>query len=421
MLSLQLEPGDRLQRHLEAAGKALSGLIESAIGEGLLRVWAYPHPGPALAAALAFSHVHRLGVPAAFRLSIRPPDRIDVPTLLFGYPSLAYKASDVGARLVHIVHEERQRGHPPPGSVYLGVDGSLAVAYLMLADSSGLGGLTPELRAAGLAGIYLDGRVAPTGRLAGIDKVYVEGMAERGKPRPRLVTTIKVYKPLSRPLCDSMAATPVPPLPLARGGPDACVERLAAQGLRGAATKPAASLSSDELTGIVDAVLGLEDVELEASAIVSGLLVLEESPFEDPREVAHSMLYAAEALSAPEALPAALVDPETELVGIVTALERRAPKLVDWAWEARLARARGPGWLRIYTLEPRHESPSLAYLALQSVGLAPEDSVIGLVGGEGEIRVSPFQASLVDYDLPRRLVESRTALEDGFWLIIRGE
>jgi hypothetical protein len=421
VLSLKLEPGERLQRQLEAAGKALAGLVEESINKGHLRIRAYPHPGAVLAASLAFSHMQRIGVNASLGFSVRPPSKIEVPTLLFGYPALTYRSSDVASRLIHIVQAERQRGHPPPGSVYLGVDGSLSTAYLMISEEAGLGGYTPELRAAGLAGIYLDGRVAPSGRLSGLDRVYIEKLASGGQPTPRIVTTIKVYRPQTVGLCEAANVTVVPPLGLAEGGPDACAERLAAAGLRGAAARPAASLDSNEIAALVDLLMDIDGDEIDASIFVSGLLVLEGTPLDDPREAAHALLYGAEALGGYEALASALLDPSIELSALLSKLETEAPRIRSALRQARIARARGPGWLRLYTLEPRIESPSLAFLGLQALGGIPGDSVVALVGDNGELLISPLQASMAEYELPRRLVESRAASEGEFWLVIHQE
>ncbi|MEB3851761.1 MAG: hypothetical protein LRS49_04170 [Desulfurococcales archaeon] len=413
MLLLQLEAGEKLPRHLEAAGKAIASLVEEGVDAGLVRVWAYPHPGPVLAAAVVFAHLYRLGVTATFKVSVRPPAAVDYPSILLGYPGLPYKAADVEARLVYMAQVERVRGHPPPGSVYLAVDGSLAVAYTLIVEASGLGGLSPELRAASLAGLYLDGRVGRTGRISGLDRVYVERLASKGQPKPMIVTTLKVYRPLSRPLCEALRKTAVPPMPLARDGEDACRERLAAAGLGPAAGRPAARLERGELERLIDLVSG--DDGLEAAEAASGLLVLEGSPLEDPREAAHALVYTLEASSSTAAIAASMVDPQVELAAALGALEARAPWIVDWAWGAELVRARGPGWLRLYSVEPQLESPSIAYMALRSLGVLDEDTVIALVR-EDRLLVSPLQAAMADYELPKRLVESRVAREEGFWL-----
>ncbi len=419
MLTLQLEATERLDRYFEAVGKALASLVEEAIDAGLARVAAYPHGGAVAAASLAFSHLYRLGVTASFRVSVRPPRPVEVPTLLFGFPSLQYKASDIASKLLAFTHAEHNRGHPPPGSVYVGVDGSLSTAYAMAVDAAGLGGISRGLKALSLAGIYLDGRVSRSGRISGIDRVYAERLGSSGELGVRVVTALKVYKPHRLPLCQAMHVTIVPPYPLAVDSEE-CPEALAAAGLRQASEKPAAALSSGELNNVIDVVSEYLESEVDATAYVSGSLVIDNAVPEDPREAAHAILHAMDSSGCYAAGLLAYVDEEIEYPAVEAALEREAPELVEALMESRPVRARGPGWLRLYALEKRVSSPTLAYLALRSIGAIEEDSVIALPGEEG-LLVSPLQASLVDYTLPRRLVESKAAREEGFWLVIPEE
>lgn len=417
MLSIQLEANERLDRYLEAVGKSLASLVEEALDKGWAMVASYPHPGAVAAASLAFSHLHRLGVRGVLRVSIRPPERIDSPTLLFGYPSLSYKASDVEARLLSFTYPEFNKAQPPPDSVYVGVEGSLSSAYALSVDAAGLGGLTRELKALSLSGIYLDGKVARSGRIGGLDKVYAERLGARGELSLRVVTTLRVYKPHRDPLCEAMHRTAVPPFPLAVNVGE-CYERLAASGLKQAASKPAAALESSEINSVVDLIAELLGGGVDTSTYVAGSLVVENAQPEDPREAGHTLIYAIERAGSYAPAAAAFVDEEVEYPAIETLLEGSSAELVERVLASKPSRARGPGWLRLYTVEGASESPSLAYMILKAAGVVEDDTVIAVARGE-RVLVSPLQASMVEYTLPKRLVESRAAVEEGFWLAIR--
>jgi hypothetical protein len=417
LLSIQLEANEKLDRYLEAVGKSLASLIEEALDTGWAVVASYPHPGAVTAASLAFSHIHRLGARGVLRVSIRPPEEVDSPTLLFGYPSLSYKASDVKARLLSFTYAGYNKAHPPPGSVYVGVEGSLSSAYALSVDAAGLGGFTRELKALSLSGIYLDGKVARSGRIGGIDRVYAERLGARGELSLRVVTTLRVYKPHRYTLCEAMHRTAVPPFPLAVDV-DECLERLAASGLRQAASKPAAALESSEINSIVDLIAELLEGEVDTPTYVAGSLVVEGAQPEDPREAGHALIYAIERTGSYASAVSTFVDEEIEYPAIEALLEESAARLVERTLESKPSRARGPGWLRLYTLEGASESPSLSYMILRAAGRIEDDTVIAAAGDEG-ILISPLQASMAEYTLPKRLVESRAAVEEGFWLAIR--
>jgi len=414
LLSLNLEANEKLDRHLEVLGKGFAGIVEEGVKEGIVRVWAYPHPGAIVAASLAFAHLYSIGVFAAFRVSLRPPPIVEVPTILFGYPTLNYKSSDVTSKLIAVTHEEFNRGHPPPGAFYVGVDGSLASAYIMMAEASGLGGISTSLQALALPGIYLDGKVSRSGRIGGIDRVLVERLSQKGEVHFKIVTTLKVYKPHTRPFCESASATLIPPLDLGSTYQE-CLDLLSSAGLRRVAEKPASSLESNEIDEILELIAERLGAEIEAGEYVAGVLVAEGASPQDPREAAHALVNAVESSQNYASILAAYLAPETEYTALERLLEDSAPAFLEKLLSAKPSRARGPGWLRVYTLGVSIESPTLSYLALRSINAIDKDVVIGVPKGDS-ILISPLQASLVDYTLPRRLIESRAALEEEFWL-----
>ncbi len=410
MLKLTLTPGE-LDKVLDAAAKAYARVLDQAIRRGLLRIYFYPSPDSMTAAAYTASHAYYAGARPTLKMSVKPPARIAAPSILVGYSSVQLKASNVEATVLAVASGSLQ-GTPPPDAFFLEAQGSVTASMLLITSKAGP---KPPLNVAALAfsGLYGGRYVAPHGAFTGLDKYLLDHIDELGL-EASMTTTLKVYKPSEGSLCEAVARTVNPYYPGLTGDPDACRDAVGDPALY---NKKAASLEKSEISKVLESILNHMEShagELDPRLFISGIVEFSDTTPRDPREALDVLVYSAEVTGDYATPLAALLDPEVEYKPLEKALEDYAKSLAGGAPKAR--RLKGPGWLRIYAVDKAHPH-TIAWRILTTIKAVEEDSVIVWQLSEGEYVASPFQVEeALGAGGARRLVETRVATEDGFWL-----
>lgn len=410
MLKLTLTPGEA-DKVLEAAGKAYAKVFSQAVKRGLLKVYFYPSLDSMIAAAYVVSHAYYTGVRVAARMSVRPPAQVSHPSVLLGYPSLQLRVSGADAAALAVASGSLQ-GLPPPDAFYLEAQGSVTATMLLVTSKAGPRP-PASVSALALSGLYSGKYVTQHGALTGLDKYLVDHLSDLGL-EASMSTTLKVYRPSEGSLCEAVARTVNPYYPGLTGDPDACRRAVGDPGLYG---KGAASLDKNELTRVLESLLDyMEPIAgtLDPRLFLSGVTELPGATPRDPREALDALTYAAEVTGDYATVISALLDPTIEYKPLEKALEDYAKLLAPGPPKPR--RVRGPGWLRLYAVDKPHP-PTLAWRILVEVKAVEADSVIVWELGEGEYVASPLQVEeALGVGGARRLVETRVASEEGFWL-----
>ncbi len=417
MLKLTLRPAD-LERPLEAAARGYARVLEAAVGAGFLSVYFYPDAESMVAAAFVAAHAFYARARPVLKPRLRPPHSVAGPSVILGYASLQVKSAPYEHPIL-AVSPEGLSGTPPPGAVFVEAEGSVPAAIMLIALRTGI--RPPrDVVALGVSGIYAGRYVLPHGRIQGLDRVLVESLADHGL-EVDVTTTIKVYKPFDTRLCDAVAATSNPYYPGLTGRPEACVDAVGP----GAAAKAPAALEKEEVASVLESLLAAMEPlagEVDARAYLSGLLRLRDTASPDPREALDALVYVAEATGGYSGVAAAMLDPEVEYAAAERALEE-ASRALPPLEGARPRRLKGPGWVRIYTIDPEEAwekiTPTLAWRAMAAVGSIDRESIVAARAPGGYV-VSPLQAEeALGRGAARRLADTNAVAEEGFWLRVR--
>lgn len=419
MLKLVLEPGEGLDKNLAAAAKQLERLVEEGVREGYVRVRVYPRAELLVASAPLLSTLYSLGVKPLFKASLKPPTVIDTPTILLGYNNPNYKSSEVSSTLLSFSQEAGNP--PPPSAVYVSGQGSVpAMLGLVMMKAGSAYGRRDNLLTL-FSGVYLGGYVEKAGRMRGLDKLFYDALME-AKTGIELVSTFKVYKPMSGPLCQAVARTIDPYYPGLTGDADACVDLLEGNGAGDLALREAASLKRDELEKAALIILShIRDStgrDVEAADYVGGLAVVRQLGF-DPRLRANSILYALDVEGDSSPIASASARPELVVDRLEDYHMADAPSFASLIEESKLVRVKVQAWVRGFKVSaPRDPPPLFSWRALRLSGRV-DSSPLLFETSEGLCSSTVQVEEALGYGEARKLVEVKAAEEVGLRLCMR--
>ena len=423
MLKLTLEKGKSLERHVEAAAKFLSRLVEQAQDTGWARIYAYPRPASLAAGAAMFSLISSFGVRPIFSVSLDPPSRVEVPTVLLGYPGgLDYSTGDVDTGLLAV--SPRIESPPPPNAVYVDGDGSVPGILGMLILWIGGLFLRRDVLSLLVSGLYYGGRMDKVGRLYGIDAAFYERVSSLEIMKGiGVVTSLKAYRPLTRRLCESISSTLNPFYPGITGDKEGCFRVLAAAGLERVAEQSLASLGRDDLKLVVKAVVSMvrEEAgrEVDLEEFVGGIIVSEEGQPEDYRMLSDAIVYAVETVRGADPLLGLASYFQEEVSIIYKIVENGAPDCAELVERFKSRRVKSAPWLRVYEAPEEVSSPTILWKALSLLGKVERESVIAVPSDEGYI-VSAIQIEeSMGYGEARKLRGIKVLEGDGMLLRLR--
>ncbi len=418
MLKLKLQPGEGLDRHLEAAGKALSRLAEQGVKEGYLRIVAYPNPDPVTAAIYLAAKLTGSGVRVAVSVTTKPPPVL-APTLLLGFDSANYKQADLGYEVVAIGSGE-VRGQALPGLTIVEVEGSVSAAAAMIAGELSRVGASDETLLA-LAGSLLSRYVERTGRFHGLDRLFIDSLAAMESLNLEVYTGFKAFKPHRYSVCRSLSVTSDPYYPGITGDEDYCLKLLEAQDLQGLAGRALSSLDEEDLKRLFEVL----DEEIFSQLPVDpvnyylGGIPVADNPglnIQDVREAATTVIHIGDIAGLP-GLAALALDLENEYPPAEASLERFSSRLAELMIASKPRRLKAQLPFRLVEVDAeRRDSLTILWRALQATGKTPSDTILVVDEGD-ELRASAFQVEdSLGYGSVKRLVETRRARLEGLTL-----
>jgi len=421
LLKLRLEPGDALERHLEAAAKGLDRLLEAASQEGFLRVAAYPRPDNVLAAAALFSVAALAGASPILTLAERPPNGLTEPAVLLGYGTLPYKAGSTEWPLLAVASEIKS--NPPPGAVYVDGDGSTPALAAFMVSASSVGSVAVDaLRVLAAAALYGD-HVDVHGKFYGLDRILYEEVLAKALGL-ELNPSLKAYRPVSLTICESIAVTLDPVYPGLLGDPAPCRELLRGEGLGDYLERTMASLDTREVekvaTVLLDHARSVAGDQLRPEEYLGLLPVLRRDPYvEDLRMLAHTLVFAAEDSRDPGAAIEAATAPDHVANAVNSYASRLAEDLAATLDYLTPVRVKIVPWLKTYKIRGAEGlPPTLTWRALTLLGKLDKDTVIVYESGEG-LCASALQAELAaGSGTARKLVDTKVARLEGLELCV---
>ncbi|MEB3861670.1 MAG: hypothetical protein GSR84_05555 [Desulfurococcales archaeon] len=408
MLKARIEAGEDLDRGVELASRNLSRLLEAGSRRGMLRIQVYPSMDPMIAGAVVYKAARSLGVHAVLAVSTSPRAGMG-PTLLLGFNHLSLKSWDVDDALLALASGQ-VKGSPPPGAVYLEVEGSVSSAVgLALAEHK----LPPRDLLPLLAASYHTRYVDQAGRFHGVDRALLEVLADQAGLD--MYTGVKAYKPHKWPAWRSLSSTCNPYMHGVSGRPEAARDLISGAGL-----DPERSLSTLE-PGEVEKLAStlLEALArhggVEASRILGGVIVSGDPLVEDLRMASDALAVAAEA-GGLGALAGSILDMELEYPIAESLLVSQCRSLVRGLEEGPPVRVKVVPWLRTYRLpQSLSSSPLSAWRALEALGRVEGDSIV--LVEDGGLRASVVQAEAAQPGVARKLVDNKLARLEGLWLV----
>lgn len=427
LLKLRLELGESLDRHLDAASRHLSKLLEKSVSSGYLRIWSYPRFDSVLAASVLYSVSASLGTRPVFKTSITPPSRIEIPTILLGYQQVDYGTSQVEAPLFAVAR--RILSSPPPDAVFLDGDGSVPgmVALLLLS----MGGIFTrrELLALLLSAMYKGDNIDPRGRFYGVDAVAVDRMLPTDRLGLDSITTLKAYLPHELTICESISITVNPYYPTFTGNKEECDRFLQASGLGRISDKTLETISKKDLENLAVSLLSrIKEysslTELDASYYLGAILVSRNTTghIKDYRLASDALLYASEAFRSPAPLLASSLDYENEYRIIEQMLLSYSKEFPEQVSEAMPKRIKKITWARTYLVTlARPTSLTLLWMALSILKKIDRESIL-VLESDGEYIASSYQ---IEYALGegslKRLKDAKVLEGDGVLVKINTE
>ncbi|GBF08403.1 hypothetical protein apy_01280 [Aeropyrum pernix] len=428
VFKVRLSPGGEFEKGFEAASSGFRRVVEAAEDYGgVVRIYSYPSRDSLVAGAYLFKRLLALGLRPVAGVSVKPPPVLS-PTVLLGYDSLQYKATEV-EHPVFAVSSGELRGTPVMNVYMVEAEGSVsAAAAIASSEVVGYRGSWDVMVA--LAGCMAGRYVERNGRFHGLDRMLLDELGRIEVYGLEVVTSLKAYKPMEGGVCDAIARTVNPYYPKMTGDPGYCAEVLRGEGLGGLASRSLYSVSDkEELSRLVSTILShvsrytqrLEGEEL-VEEYVGGypISTAPGAPVADARMALDALTMAME-LGGLEGLLATVMDLEREYPIAEAALEDLARGFEDLLSRVKPRRVKSHPRLRLYLLgQDAREAPLyLLWRALQLTGVVERDSVVAVEDGEGGAVASAPQAEdALGVGSVRRIVESRLGRLEGLrlWL-----
>ncbi len=403
---------EEAERGLEVLARSLSRVMEAG-ARGYMRIQVYPHPDPIIAGMVLLKAATSLGVKAVVTPTVHPlPSR--EPGVLLGFPGINMKSWEVEDQVV-AVSSGQLKGNPPPGAVYVEVEGSVSSALgLALLEHKVPPAEVLPLVSASYSTRYVD----PAGRFHGVDKLFLSRLAEPA--RLEMYTGVKAYNPHRWPAWRSLASTCNPYMPGYTGDPEASRALVAGVGLD--PERPLSTVQVQDMEKLASTLL--ESVgryaRVEAVKLLGGIVVTGAGVLGDLRMSLDVMRYTVETRGL-GGLAGLIVDLEHEYPVGEALLEDYCSAFRGLA-DKSVVRVKIAPWLKSYKVVlGAGDSPSLVWRALELLGRVEKDSLIVYDHGDG-LAASVLQAEeALGLGAARRLVESRVAVLEGARLVFRGE
>lgn len=370
MLRLSVGPST-VDKDAETVRKALLEVMNEA-AEGILKIYAYPSVDSIVASSLLFRELSRGGRRISLSISSLPPQRVEEPSILVGYGSLSYGNREAEARILAI-SQKGMKAIPPAGATYVEVEGSASsmVAILLGIDINESVSLVP------LAGSYDSPYVDEYGRFHGLDSVLLTRLRMRSELAIDMMTTVKVYKPHLRSVCEALVLTSNP---FYGGISGRSCDALSS--LKDVLDRLQGSLSKDDIGRLAEALLDhlrrQYKREVDPAEILGGIVVsrAQGAIMSDAREVRDAIVFTAEAASDVYYASAIVLDAENEYPVAESRLESFSKRLAELT---SLKPERNRGWksFPLYEVElSKGDSPTLLWGALRMAGLIEKESVL---------------------------------------------
>lgn len=419
MLKLVLEPGDNLDRSLSAAARQLERIVEEGIKEGYVRVRAYPRPDVVVASAAILSMLYSFGIKPLFKVSVRQPSSIDIPTILLGYNNPNYKSRDVSSSLLSVSLEANNP--PPPSATYISGQGSVPAMLGLMMSKAGASYGRREYLLLLFSAAYWGGFIEKTGKMHGLDKLLYDALVEADTGL-EILNTLKVYKPMSMTLCQAISKTIDPYYPGLTGDPEGCVDLLQGNGAGDLVGRVVATLKREELEKAALIILShIREVvgrDVDVGEYVAGLTLSRVLNF-DPRLRANSILYAID-----------LEGDLTPIVSIASQLDTVIEKVEDYHIEissyfadivdgVKLVKTKVQPWIRGYKIVSESKtSPLFMWRALKLSGRISDSPLLFEV--DGKLCASTLQVEeALGYGEAKKLVDVKAVEEVGLSLCVK--
>ncbi len=422
MLRLQISPGSGFEKAVEAASRHFDKILSESYQRGYIRIASYPSPDALIAAAAIFSIASSNGVNPILSVDYKPPQFFTEPAILVGYTNPGYKSGFSEWPLMAIAPEISST--PPPGAVYVEGEGSIAGILAMIVNESKEAGVKTDAMRLLAAAVQLGGNVDPNGRVFGLDKTFYESVA-REMLGLDMILSIKAYRPVSLTVCHSIASTLDPVYPGLIGDPEACSEYLRDEGLASLIDRTLASLEDNEIERLAITILRrvgeVVGREPDPAEYIGYLPIARKDPYtEDPRMLAHTLVYSVEFTNSLAPLIEAAVSPHTFIPSLTRWSEVVAFNLREGVDEIEVSKVKVQPWLQTYRVRYDGRLPeTLAWRLLSLSGKVSRDALI-LFEEDDRLCGSVLQAEAANTGIVKRLVETKTAELEGMRYCVRG-
>jgi len=419
LLRLHLEPGQDLERTLQASASQFSKLLEEAVKEGFLRIRAYPRVDSMFAGGVIASIATTLGIKPIFKVSINPPDVINIPTIILGYKDPEYKSAQVSSLLYSVSIESSNP--PPPGAIYITGEGSVAGQLgLILVEAKGAY-VRRELLQLLLSATYYGGYVEKTGRFHGLDRIFYESMIELTQDI-NVINTLKIYDPDKQTLCEGISRTVDPYYPGLTGDSNSCKDLLKANELESLEDRIVSSLSEKELEKAALAILShiqsIVDTTIEAGDYVGSIIVFRGLGL-DSRLLINSFLHYIDSLGDYSTILNIIYSFDQLLRVLPISHQRHAHELAEYVETVKPVKAKLHSWIRGYMVRlPEGFSPLILWRALRLTGKVGDDLLIIDKGDKACLSALQVEEAKGLWEA-RKLVRVKAAVEEGLWLCLK--
>ncbi len=427
MLKLRFEPGENLDRHRDAAARNLSKLFEKAVDEGYLRIWSYPRLDSLISGAVLYAVASSLGIKPLFKSTIYPPEKIDIPTILLGFPAIDYGTGEVDKPLFAI--SPKIATSPPPDTVYLDGDGSTPALLTLVLLGMGSIFTRTEYLTLLLSAMYAGESVDLRGRFYGIDAHVIDKLMTSDKLSLEPLTVLKSYLPHEYPLCKSISITVNPYYPSFTGNEEECIKVLQTSGLSNYVEKTQDTIGRKELEKIAVTILSrIKELllvnELDASYYLGSIMVSRnnEVSIRDYRMTADAILYSIESSSSLEPLLSISLSLNYEYKIIENNIIRYSSILASQVGNLRPKKIKQIPWARTYLIDVDTPlSLTLLWRALTLLRRIERDSILVIEYNDGLFASSLQVEDALGYGSLKKLSDAKAISGDGLLVEISRE
>lgn len=421
LLKLKIEKSENLEKQQTLFSSNLSKLFQESKDNGILRIILYPSLENIISGLILFNVALNLNIKPSISIKLNVPQKINEPTILIGYSSLNYKASDVSSALISLAHEIN--GIPVGNSTFIEINGSIGSGIYLALKGSDIINVRPEYAILSMASSYASKYVDDAGKFYSLDDLVVNKVISNDDNlKMETITGLKIFRPLSMNLCKSLSIT-LNPIYLTLSNEDACEKYLKENGLENLINGNIGKIDDETMKNLIISIISLmkkiskkniEPYDYAGAMEVSTSRIV----MEDPREVMYSIMLLMDTMGFGSTV-GLIADYENEYPQIIHYLKDAVSKSSDIILNNKFSKVNQINFGKVYTVDEDNLPIGAIQRQLKILGLIEKDGILGYLNNNVlKLPVLSFEESM-GYNSASRFIQAFKADFDGDFIWVK--